>query len=354
MNPFTKVTVVPDYGNKSCEISWEIDKEDYEGAEFFIRKSPDGERNMQIIQTSLDETTRSYTDTKFFLRGRTDRLFYQIILRQDGIAYYSTFVEAIGRKVHTTETTIEKDELQHEDVDAGQQADEVLTSQERTQPEPIVEYDEKDEPKPEPKVQKLEPLNREFGIIQQINKLERLYMRYTGNPCAILKPKSVGELSHAGIDQDTGQDINVLGENRFGQLYEGGFEAPICTYMLGIQQRTDITVAVQTGEGEVDKYAYLIRMLAQPRIAHDDIIVDTDSETRYAIKKVDRYQFKGVHDVIQMVLAVAIDRSSVIYKFPVDCSGDTILPPGPVPKPPPTPVDPNNPYGSGQSGQSGQ
>ena len=52
MNPFTKVNVLQDFGNNSCEITWEIDKEDYEGSEFFIRKSPDGERNIEIIQTN--------------------------------------------------------------------------------------------------------------------------------------------------------------------------------------------------------------------------------------------------------------------------------------------------------------
>lgn len=360
MNPFTKVNVLPDFGNNSCEITWEIDKEDYEGSEFFIRKSPDGERNIEIIQTSLDETARSFVDKKFYLKGRTDRMFYQVILRQDGIAFYSTFVEATGRKAHTTRETLDTDPLQHEDLDTGQQADGVLLTQERTQPEPIPDYNEDNTLKPEPVVQKLEPLNREFGIIQHINKLERLNMRYTGNACALVKPKNVGELSHEGIDQDTRQDINVFGENRFGQIYAGGFEDPICTYMLGVQHRTDITVAVQTGEGEVDKYAYTIRMLGQPRVAHDDIIVDLDSQTRYAVKKVDRYQFKGIQDVIQMVLAIAIDRSSVIYKFPVTCpeydSDKVVEPKDPIdrfPLPPKSPpIDPNIFIsGSGLSGK---
>jgi hypothetical protein len=142
-------------------------------------------------------------------------------------------------------------------------------------------------------------------------------MKHTGNPCVVLKPKKIGEISHAGIDQDTGQDVNVFGEDRFGQLYKGGYDKPIYTYMLGLKQRQDITIAVQTGEGEVDKYAYAIRMLASPRIAHDDIIVDTTSDTRYAVKTVDRHQFKGVHDAVQMIMAVALDRSSVVYNLKI-------------------------------------
>ena len=90
--------------------------------------------------------------------------------------------------------------------------------------------------------------------------------------------------------------------------------------MLGLQQRTDITVAVQTGEGETDKYAYMIRMLAHPRVVHDDMIIDTDADIRYAVKKVDRYQFKGAHDVIQMVMCVALDRSSVLYDYVLEDS----------------------------------
>lgn len=315
MNPFTKVTVDPNYGNNSCEINWEIHKEDYEGAEFFIRRSPDGERNIEIVKQSLSETERSYLDKKFYVRGKTNRIFYQVILRQSGVAYYSSFVEASGRKSHTTPVTIEEEILQPEDSESVTQDDEVLEIQPRVQPEPIPVYDEEDLELPEPVVQKLEPLNREFGIIQHINKLERLNMQHTGNPCVLLKPTRVGNLSHEGIDQDTGQDINIFGEDRFGQLFEGGFESPIHTHMLGLQKRTDITVAVQTGEGEVDKYAYMIRMLAHPRVDHEDIIVDMNSDIRYAVKTVDRYQFKGVHDVVQMVLGVAMDRSSVVYKY---------------------------------------
>jgi hypothetical protein len=307
MNPFTKVTVHPNHGDKSCEVKWEINKEDYEGSQFFVRKSPDGERNIEIIQQSLPEDCRNFTDKKFYVKGRTERVFYQVILRQAGIAYHSSFVEASGRKVHTTEETVEVEPHQPEDGDNAQQDDGVLETQERVQPEPIDE---------EP-AQVLQPLNREFGILQQIKKLELLNMKHTGNPCVVLKPKKFGELSHEGIDQDTGQDINVFGENRFGQLYEGGFDKPIYTYMLGLRQRQDITIAVQTGEGEVDKYAYAIRMLASPRIAHDDIIVDTTSDTRYAVKTVDRHQFKGVHDAVQMIMAVALDRSSVVYALKI-------------------------------------
>ena len=302
MNPFTKVTVTPDYGNNSAGIEWEINKPAYEGAEFFIRKSPDGERNIQVIQQSLGEDVREFTDKRCYLRGRTARIFYQIIMRHSGVAYHSTFVEASGRKIHVTEQTRKVDEHQPEEDAEIKQEDEVLEVQERVQPEEV-------------EAPKLEPLRREVGILRQINKLEELNMRHSGNPCIVLKPKQSGELSHKGIDQDTKQDQNVFGEGRFGKMYEGGYEEPIYTYMLGLQKRSDVVVSVQTGEGQVDKYAYAIRMLASPRIAHDDIIIDTDADIRYAVKQVDRHQFKGVHDVVQMVMAVAVDKSSVIYQY---------------------------------------
>jgi hypothetical protein len=311
VNPFTKVTVHPDHGENSCKVNWEINKEDYEGSEFFVRKSPDGERNIEIIQQSLPEECRDFIDKKFYVKGRTERVFYQVILRQAGIAYHSSFVEASGRKIHTTKETVVVEPHQPEDGDNAQQDDGVLETQDRVQPEPVDE-------KP---AQVLQPLNREFGILQQIKKLELLNMKHTGNPCVVLKPKKIGEISYAGIDQDTGQDVNVFGEDRFGKLYKGGYDKPIYTYMLGLKQRQDITIAVQTGEGEVDKYAYAIRMLASPRIAHDDIIVDTTSDTRYAVKTVDRHQFKGVHDAVQMVMAVALDRSSVVYNFKISEHG---------------------------------
>ena len=40
-----------------------------------------------------------------------------------------------------------------------------------------------------------------------------------------------------------------------------------------------------------------------------------NSDIRYAVKKVDRYQFKGVHDTVQMVMGVAMEKSSVVYKY---------------------------------------
>jgi len=314
MNPFIKLNVSPDYGNNACTVTWEIDREGFEGSEFFVRKSPDGERNIQIVKASLNEGVRSFTDDKFYSRGRTDKTYYQVILRHDGIAYYSNFTEASGRKIHVTPQTEEKPD-QPEEEEAIEQQDEVLEVKARVQPEPIeVETEEEEIVEVQ---QVLKPYNREYGIVRQIQKLERLNMVHTGNPCVVLKPKQLGELSHAGLDQDTGQDVNVFGEGRYGQKYNGGFEEPIYTHMLGLQQRMDITISVQTGEGEVDKYAYAIRMLAEPTIAHDDIIVDVVTNTRYAVKKVDRPQFKGVHDVVQMILATAIDRSSPLYEYQV-------------------------------------
>jgi len=328
MNPFSKLTVDPDYGNDKCVISWDLKSEGFEGSEFFVRKSPDGERNIEIVQQSLAETAREFVDDKFIVRGRTERVFYQVILRHDGIAYHSNFVEASGRKTHTTPETSD-DESQPESEEAAQQDDEVLEIQERKTPAPTPVSTDDDtycceEETEETEVQELQPLDREFGIIQQITKLERLNMQHTGNPCAVLKPKKIGELSHEGLDQDTNQDVNVFGIGRYGQKYVGGFEDPIYTHMLGLQQRTDITIAVQTGEGEVDKYAYAIRMLGAPRIAHDDIIVDLYTNIRYAVKKVDRHQLKGVHDVVQMIMATAVERNNPVYKYPVANEKETI------------------------------
>ena len=88
MNPFTKLTVQPDYGNDKCVIRWEIDRDGFEGSEFFIRKSPDGERNIQIVKSSLPEDSREFVDDKFYVRGRTDRCYYQVILKHDRSCFF--------------------------------------------------------------------------------------------------------------------------------------------------------------------------------------------------------------------------------------------------------------------------
>ena len=81
-NPFTKVTAEYSSGDNTCEISWELDGP-YEGGSFLIRKSPDGERNIEIIKTDLGWDSDSFTDTNFLLNNRTGEYFYQVILRHE-------------------------------------------------------------------------------------------------------------------------------------------------------------------------------------------------------------------------------------------------------------------------------
>jgi hypothetical protein len=330
-NPFTKVTAEYSSGDDSCLISWELDAP-YEDGSFLIRKSPDGERNIEIIKTDLSWEDSSFTDTEFLLHNRTGEFFYQVILRYEKEAYYSGFVTATGRKSHVTEHTKKDPEEGHKQQEKViEQADEILVENERVQPAAPA--------------QQLEPLNRELGIIQQINRLELLNMRHRGTECAILKPKKIGELSHSGIDQDTKQETNPLSTDRYGELYKGGFEEPIFTYMLGRIKRVDLLKPLPSGEGQTDKYVYQVRMGAHPRIALDDIVVDLADDARYAIKQVDNYQLRGIHTAILDVQLIMLPRTSTVYKFPVIKPFYPELPWDPANPPPDTPYDPDNPSG---------
>jgi len=332
-NPFIKLEAHNAFGTHTCSVKWELD-DVYEGGTFLIRRSPDGERNIEIIKSDLIDSAREYTDEEFFIRNRTGKLYYQVILRHEDQALYSGFVEASGRKSHITPDTVtDQDEQQEEVVD---QKDDFLVVDERVTPEDPI--------------QTLKPLNRELGIIQQINRLEILNLRNRGTVCAILKPKKFGELSHEGLDQDTDQELNPYGEGRFGQKYVGGFEPPIFTYMMGTIHRTDLLKPFPTGEGETDKYVYKVRMVAQPQLKLDDVLVDLNNDMRYAVKQIDSYQLRGEYSVIIDVQIILIARNNAVYKFPVELPS--------VPVVPDTPYDPDAPSGqvSGQiSGQiSGQ
>ncbi|NDB65718.1 MAG: hypothetical protein EB168_08635, partial [Euryarchaeota archaeon] len=177
--------------------------------------------------------------------------------------------------------------------------------------------------------------------------LERTNMMHRGTKCGLLKPKRVGELSHRGIDQDTNQETNTLGADRFGEKYVGGFETAITTFFLGRVARSNKLSPVPTGEGEKDKYLYQVRMLAQPPVHQDDIIVDFTDGMRYAVHESKEYQLRGSHSIVLDVVLVPLPHTHSAYKVPAEPTTPFVpdLPWGDGPPPPDTPYDPDAPSG---------
>lgn len=302
-NPFTEVAAQQDFGAHECHVSWTLD-DTYIDASFIVRRSPDGERNITLLKSNLDEDARYFVDPEFTIGNRTGKLYYQVIMRYEGVAYYSGFVEAAGRKVSTTiqEDPALEEELQPDDI--IEQTDHFLEEEERVEPtEPI---------------QILKPINRELGIIKHIQKWETINMDRSGVNCAILKPKTQGTLSHEGLDQDTDQELNTRGSNRYGQKYEGGYEEPIYTKLLGLQARPDKVIPAQGGEGETDKYIYKVRMIGEPNLRTNDIIVDLTNDFRYAVNSINNYQFRGAHNVLLEANLMLLPRTDIIYELSVD------------------------------------
>lgn len=314
MNPFIKVTVGYDTAAHTATIQWSTDAE-YDGAVFAIRKSPDGERNISVIGKNLGWGESEFQDEDFFIEDRTSKWFYQVIMTYNGVAYYSGFVEAAGRKLHLTEEA-KADPAQQEDV--VQQNDEDL--------EPNPRYNNT-------------PGQREAGMARYILRREATYAKRRGTGCAILKPKRLGDLSHRGIDQDTNQEHNPNAAERFGEKYKGGFEPPVFTYLTGTVQKTTQVDPQQGGDGEKDKYLYQARALAQPHIDQWDIIVDLSDGARYHVHKIEAFQFRGNYTVVVELELILLDRSHSVYKFPVD-PPPVIRLPWDTP-PPDTPYDPD-------------
>lgn len=323
MNPFTQLSVHYETGIHEAHVCWELNAQ-YEGATFVVRKSPDGETNIEIVARDLPWGHRDFTDKKFHLGNRTSRYFYQVIMRYGGQAYYSSFVEASGRKSHVSETALATQEQQ---TDIVEQADNDYVPQPRHQTTPD---------------------NITLGLVQHITNLEKINLRARGTRAAILKPKRQGELSYRGIDQDTGQETNTLGADRYGEKYVGGFEPPIMTYMLGKVARTNKLSPRPTGEGDDDKYIYAVRMLAQPPVHQDDIVVDMKDGSRYAVHESKEYQLKGSHSIVLDVALILLDFKDPVYKFSVDDAPvfNPDLPWGDGPAPPDTPYDPDKPSGA--------
>lgn len=301
--PFSSLTASYNFGTHSCNVEWQLD-EDYEDCSFIVRRSPDGERNISLLKSDLMEDSRSYVDEDFSIGNRTGKIYYQVIMRHEGVAHYSSFVEASGRKVRTTE---QKDKVELESEKVEKQTDKFFREEERVAPESPPQI--------------LRPINREVGIIRQIQRLESMNLMRSGVPAVILKPKKEGTLSHEGLDQDTGQDHNVFGKGRYGQKYEGGFEEPIYTRLLGKSARPDAVMPAPTGEGEKDLYLYRVRMLGEPQVKLDDVIVDLTNDFRYVLNKVDNFQFRGDKTVIIEADLVLLPRNNVVYEFPIDYTG---------------------------------
>jgi len=300
--PFSRLVAKYNFGENSCKLEWDLD-DTYEGCSFIVRRSPDGERNIQLLKADLGENERQFEDKDFNIGNRTGKLYYQVILRHEGVATYSSFVEASGKKVRTSEQPL-KETLEAKDIE--EQSDDFFEEEPRVVPKDPVQI--------------LKPANRELGIVRQIQKLEYMNLVRSGVPVAILKPKKFGDLSHEGIDQDTDQELNIYGSKRYGQKYEGGFEDPVFTRMLGKNPRPDATIPAQGGEGEKDLYMYRVRMLGEPQLKLDDIVTDLSNDFRYAVNKIDNFQFRGDKTTVIEVDLVLLPRNNVIYKFPINYS----------------------------------
>jgi hypothetical protein len=319
MNPFTQLVVKYSVGNHQAYLEWDLDVP-YDGGKFVIRKSPDGERNVRVIAQGLPSGDRVYVDHEFYLGDRDSTWFYQIVLQHGGRAYYSGWVQALGRKVMGSPATA--DNPVQDEIHA--QVDEALDQQPRGFGT---------------------PLNREFGIMRQIMKLEMADMRHSGSRCAILVPKDFGTRSNAGIDSQTDQETNVHGSGRYGEQYEGGFEDPIPWYMKVLNSKTKQAQPSQDGAGHNDIVTQKVRMVAAPRILKDYILVNLQDDVRYKVIRVDTARFKGEHGVVSMIDVAQLSFGDPAYKFKVVFPTGITLPWDPGTEPPDSPYYPGQPSG---------
>jgi hypothetical protein len=77
-------------------------------------------------------------------------------------------------------------------------------------------------------------------------------------------------------------------------------------------------IPAQGGEGETDKYIYKVRMIGEPNLRTNDIIVDLTNDFRYAVNSINNYQFRGAHNVLLEANLMLLPRTDIIYELSVD------------------------------------
>ena len=296
---FTSINVEPNYGAQTATISWEMD-DDYTSPvpQYVIRRSPNGQTNITVVTTQ--STTDPVIDSNFFVQNQTETIHYQVCIQWNGQMACSPWTSPAGPNASPVEEPVLVIETNDNDTETVE--DEVYC---------VVR----------PTISEAECLlqagsinKQQFGMVRKIAELEWVDYVRSGVEIAVLTVDRASDRCPDCTDPDTGQTIGC--SSCYGTSYEGGYDQWNTRGKI-LNSPKSQEEPVGGGEGKKDDWNYVIRMLGDPPIRQDDVLVIKTLDHRLTVQSIEHFEFQGVKPVVIHCNCVIVNRGHLLYEFPV-------------------------------------
>lgn len=229
MQPFVDIAIQPSYGKRQSLLNWRV-LPGFETGDFYVYRSPDGVSDWVLLN---EDPVRglAYADNDFVIHGRINVPHYRLLLEHQGVSYDSPIVGL------------------HDNITRGQ-----------------------------------------YNGARRIMQLEFRRMKHNGLCLLLYKPLQRG-IPNPDIVADTGQIVGMRkpdpATDSYGQQFVGGFEAPIPTLVEFMSFSEVSHTEAPDATDDSDERIIGARILPYPFIGVDDLLVDTRTDNRYGVAKID-------------------------------------------------------------------
>lgn len=141
----------------------------------------------------------------------------------------------------------------------------------------------------------------------------RLSLKFNGTKCAILKRKHWGVRCDC-VDKKTREIVRSSCRKCWGAGIVGGYWAPHISYA---RRSVTTNASAITPQGKSDATDTKFWMPDFPSLENEDVILFLRDKSRWRVDQTVGTEIR-LHQVHQVVSAQVIDRSHILYQFPVD------------------------------------
>jgi hypothetical protein len=258
MSIIRDLRIYPSYGRNSANVVWMLDPAVVNTASVYVFRSKDGASGWELLNHVPVIGQEEYLDTTFSIRVKAEIPHYRIlVIEENGTEHASPTVGLFNRI-----------------------------------------------------------RRHEYGVIAKILRLEWQQAQQDGLKILHYIPLTRGEPC-PGFDEETNQELGGCPENCYGQRYVGGFGRPYLTWARFFQPTT-IKRDERQGLGELENARTQARLLAFPRPQKDHLLVNFETDDRYAVtEKIQGGFFRGNIPVAFSVELELLNRNDPRYKVPL-------------------------------------
>lgn len=155
----------------------------------------------------------------------------------------------------------------------------------------------------------------QFGVVRGILNAETRNMRSgNGSELVVLIPRIFGTRCSC-TDPETGQELGTsVCPTCMGTGYVGGFQSRIRTFGRFLNA-TNVKTSYQDKLGVRDTQEQLLRLLAYPVLRRGNIIIQEQLDDRYVVEETELHRFRNIYPVTQHARVRLLSRDNPVYHF---------------------------------------